>query len=393
MGQTTVVLFGITGDLSRRKLLPVLQSIMTKQEIPAVRVLGVSRRPLTVEELLQETLGNATLAPRFSAHTMDVADANEYQKLKTILGSSDPVVIYLAVPPGAAAQIVDFLGEAGITTPNIKILFEKPFGYDLVSAQDFIGRTARFFSEEQLYRIDHYMAKDVALRLLALRSDAANHHHAWDRTSVAAVEVIASETIGVEGRGEFYEQTGALRDVVQGHLMQLLSLVLLRMPSNFVMTKLPQYRVTALHQLRVADSTKAWRGQYDGYAEEVSNLGSTTETFVRLELESDDERWQGVPLTLITGKALDQKRTQVIVTYHDGTRDVFDEDELRRDPAQPDAYERVIVEAIESRRNIFTSSEEVIESWRVLAAVQEQWSLDSAPLEHYAKGASLDQLG
>src|SRR5690606_21768911 len=163
---------------------------------------------------------------------------------------TDQVLMYLAVPPGAAAQIVDLLGDAGFNTPNVRILFEKPFGLDLVSAKDFIERTGRYFADEQIYRIDHYMAKEIATEILRIRRTASD---ADLQKRIKAVNIVAVEKIGIEGRAQFYEQTGALRDFIQGHLMQLLALVLIRKPTS---APLPEQRLTALSKLKPIDPAR-----------------------------------------------------------------------------------------------------------------------------------------
>lgn len=390
--KTKLVIFGITGDLSHRKLLPALSEIAATGEYDDVSIVGVSRREVDVAEMLS-SVGAEVLIDRTTVYTMDLADASAYEGLRDSLELTDDeqALIYLSVPPSASADIVDFLGQAGLNTPNVKILFEKPFGFDLASAQDFITRTAEHFKEEQLYRIDHYMAKEVAQELVRLRSNAENKHHHWSNESVASIEVVASEKIGVEDRAVFYEQTGALRDFVQGHLMQLLSLVLMDVPRGFSLDYLPEQRLRALESIELAE-TPAVRAQYEGYQEAVGNIGSLTETFASIALTSTDERWQGVPLTLTTGKALSEKRTYVKVTYTDRTEDILEEGEIKSESRLPDAYERVLIEAVHGRKSIFTTGPEVLRSWEILAPVQESWDMNNAPLKHYSQGSAISEV-
>jgi glucose-6-phosphate 1-dehydrogenase len=384
--KTQLVIFGITGDLSSRKLLPALESIIQTGEYDDLAIVGVSRRQVDGADLLAR---QPSLVSRTSIFTMDLAQADDYAKLKTYLekAQADQTLFYLSVPPGAAADIVDFLGQAGLNTPEYKVLFEKPFGYDLQSAKEFIARTARYFQEDQLYRIDHYAAKEMAAELLRLRHNAENHHHHWNSNSVKAMSVVATEKIGIEGRAQFYEQTGALRDFVQGHLMQIVSLVLMQTPQPL---NVPSQRLAALAQLKPVDPARAVRAQYKGYQEEVENPGSQTETFVSFSLESTDPAWQGVSIKLASGKALHEKRSYVLVEYTDGTEDIFDEALLTATDGQHlDAYERVLIEAIAGRKEIFTSSPEVIRSWEILAPLQAAWAMDDTPLQHYNPGANL----
>jgi glucose-6-phosphate 1-dehydrogenase len=388
--KTLLVIFGVTGDLSTRKLLPALGNIVDKHDVLDLHLLGVSRHTFDIGELVMNTTSNAQLSSISKSITMDVASLGDYQKLKQAIHAydADQTLIYLAVPPGAAAQIVDLLGEAGINTPDVRLLFEKPFGFDLESAKDFITRTARYFTEEQTYRIDHYMAKEVAAELVRLRRSAEVSQRRWCAETVESVTIVASEKIGIEGRAQFYEQTGALRDFVQGHLMQLLSLVL--MPQATINDELPKQRLKALEQLKTVPPNQSVRGQYEGYQEEVENPGSTTETFVALELESSDPEWRGVPLRLVTGKALDEKRSYIEIKGRDGTVSLFEEGAVQAttEDHRLDAYERVLLGAIHANEELFTSGEEVLEAWRILASVQEHWAMDSTEIKQYPRGAN-----
>ena len=416
---TKLVIFGITGDLSRRKLLPALRQIITSGSFDDLQIIGVSRRDVDLNTLLANL---EELKPRTSIHTMDLAEVSDYVDLKNAINLKDDeqLLVYLAVPPSAATQIVDFMGEAGVNTPNVKILFEKPFGVDLLSAQEFIERTARYFDESQLYRIDHYLAKEMAQNIVTFRGGNALFGNIWNNNFIQSIEIVASESIDIEGRGQFYEQTGALRDVVQGHLMQLLALTLMDIPDDFDWNQLPDLRLRALEQLHQVDPQKACRAQYEGYQEEAENLGSQTETFVSIELRSDQPRWLDVPIRLITGKALAEKTTEVrihlkkiheaqsntvvfriqpnegidieLFAKRPGYERTFESRHLEltfpEDTTFPDAYEQVLVDAIRSEKSLFTSSQEVIRSWEILAPLQQAWDMDNTPLPVYSKGTN-----
>jgi glucose-6-phosphate 1-dehydrogenase len=374
--KTKLVIFGITGDLSTRKLLPALEHIIGTGSYDDVSIVGVSRGDVDVAELVQSSTGSDALADRTTIFTMDLAHAGDYIRLREFLAlqPDEQAVMYLSVPPSASTQIVEYLGQAGLNTPNVKLLFEKPFGFDLETAQDAIVRTGRYFKEAQIYRIDHYMAKEVAAEIVRLRSDADNHHHSWGNQSIRAVDVVASEKIGIEGRTTFYEQTGALRDFIQGHLMQLLSLILMPIPDGFDAESLAQHRLEALTGIALADPARSVRAQYAGYQKEVDNIGSKTETYAAVGLISHDPHWEGVALQLVAGKNLDQKQSFIAVHYNDGTTDVFDEASMLHDDDRlPDAYERVLMDAIDGRKAIFTSGDEVLRSWQILAPVQSSW--------------------
>ena len=424
--KTKLLIFGITGDLSTRKLLPALEQIIDTGDFEDLSVIGVSRREVNIAELLQSSLGNMKLESKISIFSMDLARADDYRELKEYvqLQNDEQLIVYLSVPPSAATQIVDFMGEAGINTPNVKLLFEKPFGVDLVSAQEVIARTARYYQEEQIYRIDHYLAKEMAQNIVAFRGGNALFSHIWNNNFIEAIEVIAAEKIGIEGRAQFYEQTGALRDVLQGHLMQLLALTLMDIPHDFDWDTLPALRLHALEQLKLVDPANVTRAQYDGYQDEVSNRGSLTETFVSLELASNQPRWQGVPITLSTGKALNEKTTEIrihlkklheaqsncivfriqpnegidieLFTKKPGYDREFETKHLSfnfaEDTKLPDAYEQVIVDAIHSRKSLFTSSEEVIRAWEILQPVQQHWNMETSGIKQYQKGNGIQDI-
>nr|MDQ3093742.1 glucose-6-phosphate dehydrogenase [bacterium] len=312
----------------------------------------------------------------------------------------------------------------GLNSPNVKVLFEKPFGVDFESAKEMVKRTSQYFDDSQIYRIDHYLAKEMAQNIVAFRSGNALLAHVWDSRAIESIDIYASETVGIEGRAIFYEQVGALRDFVQGHLMQLLSLVLMDIPPQLDWDKLPAQRLTALKSLEPVDVEKAMRAQYIGYPEDVNNAGSQTETFVSIKLKSTMPAWYDVPITLSTGKALDQKRTEIKINFKafrgqlsnclkfkiqpdEGVeielftkKPGYSRDLEKRklefrypeDTELPEAYEQVIVDAINSHKSLFTSSEEILESWRVLQPLLDTWSLDDTPLLRYNRGASISEI-
>lgn len=356
-----------------------------------IEIIGVSRRQPDVLELVGEGLIDRT-----KIFTMSLDEPSEYLALRDFVNLSrgEQVLIYLSVPPGASADIVDFLGQAGFNTPNVKLLFEKPFGFEYESAKDFLGRTAKYFSEKQIFRIDHYAAKEIAKRLIELRYSAEGHHRKWSSQSIRSVEILATETIGIEGRAGFYEQTGALRDFVQGHLMQLLSLVLMDIPDGVTSSEIPKYRARAMNEIVPANPDLSVRAQYEGYETEVNNPGSEVETFVTLHLTSENPNWHDTDVILTTGKAMDVKRSQIVITYRDGVKEIFDETEvLPIDGSRKlDAYERVLIDAIQGNKMVFTSGEEVLRSWQILAPLQEAWNMNLIPLRTYRQGSKIDTV-
>jgi glucose-6-phosphate 1-dehydrogenase len=351
---------------------------------------------------------------------MDVENPDDYLKLREHIGGGDEdqVLFYLSVPPQSAANIIEHLGRAGLNTNRHKLLLEKPFGTDLLSAQSMIDHTAKHFDEEQVYRIDHYLAKEMAQNVVMFRAKNAIFRHLWSNKYIEKIDVIALESIDIEGRADFYEQTGALRDLVQGHLMQLLALTLCDVPDELNWDELPGYRLKALESVLPANVAKCYHAQYEGYRQEAGSPDSNVETFVALQLESTDENWQGVPLTLTTGKALNAKKTEVRVHFkrtHEAqsnclvfqiqpnegisidllTKKTGYEREAEhqylsyiypQDTRLPEAYEQVLVDAVTGRKSLFATSGEVLRSWEILAPVQEAWQ-SRMDIQTYPKGS------
>ena len=415
--KTKLIIFGITGDLAQRKLLPALSHIMASGQ-QDLSIIGVSRRHVSVEEVLGERTELRALTRMI---TMDMDSAADFERLREEIDLQDDeqALLYLSVPPGSSGDIVEHLGQAGINTPNVKLLLEKPFGTDTQSALDMISHTDRYFNEAQVYRIDHYLAKEMAQNILTFRAQNALFAHVWNNTVIERIEVIALEAIDIEGRAGFYEQTGALRDVLQGHLLQLLALVLLPVPGDLDWGKLPECRLMALEHIQPANPERAIRAQYAGYREEVDNPSSNVETFISAEFFSNDPTWEGVPLALTTGKALDRKTTQVrihfkktnagqsnflifriqphegieidLVTKKPGYDHTFEDQELSfmydTDTRLPDAYEQVIHDAIESRKSLFATSSEVVRAWEIVAPLLVAWRDTDDDLRFYDQGA------
>lgn len=436
---TQLIIIGITGDLARRKLLPAIATIASAGELPAnFQVIGISRRHMSNQEVLDAThglspTGRAFLKKHLTMQQMDLDNLADYKSLnaslKALAGKSNAQrLYYLSIPPQFAQPIVLRLGQSGLAkAPNTKLLLEKPFGTDLTSAQELITQTKQFFTEEQLYRIDHYLAKEMTQNIIAFRSGNPLFNHTWNNHFVEKIDIIASERIGIEGRAAFYEQTGALRDFIQSHLLQLAALTLMNVPKNG--SSMQHARQEALEQIAIPQAidlpTQVVRGQYDGYAAEVKNPGSQTETFVALTVFSHDPQWQGVPVRLISGKALDAKYTEIrvhyklfgeqasnIVTLRLQPKEGIDvqmwvkkpgyTNQLERLPLHftygdhystlPEAYERVLLDAIRSDHTLFASSNEVLASWRILVPIQQHWQMSKEAPILYAPGTHFEDV-
>lgn len=426
---TILVIIGITGDLSKRKLLPAIEQLAKAGALPELlRVVGITRQDIAKDTILAAQHHTSYLDRRLEMFRMDLADSTDYERLKAHLekieedlGAPAQKVFYLSIPPQFSRPIVERLGDVGFAQdPTTKLLLEKPFGTDLTSARELVAETRQTFSERQLYRIDHYLAKEMAQNLIIFRGSNALFRRTWNREFIERVEIIASEKIGIEGRTEFYEQTGALRDLVQSHLLQLAALVLMNVPRANALDAVPMLRHDALKQLRFSTEAKAIRGQYDTYQQEVDNIGSTTETYVDLTLESLDERWLGVPIRIVTGKALREKATYIRIVYkkneaHEaneltislqpdaaiklrmwtkvpGYERKLEQHDLKisledQFPVMPEAYEQVLLDAITANHALFASSDEVLETWRIIQPLLDVWQMDSVPLVQYRKGS------
>jgi len=424
--KTKLLIVGITGDLATRKLLPALEQIISTGNFNDLTVIGVSRHTVNTAELFVNCTNKTFLNGKLTIFSMDLAEPSDYSRLKgyVSLGDDEQLLMYMAVPPQATADIVQLMGEAGMNTPNIKLLFEKPFGVDLASAEKLIKQTARYYKEEQIYRIDHYLAKEMAQNIVAFRGRNALFSDIWDNNFIESIDVFALQKMGIEGRVHFYEQTGALRDVVQGHMMQLLVLTLMDIPDDFEWDKMPELRQQAFKQLQPVDPNNAVRAQYKGYRDEVGNPNSNVETFVSLKLHSKQSRWAGVPITLTAGKSLAETKTEIKVRLkkNDGSQsnclvfriqpnegiDIelfvkkpgYSRDfETRHlsfnypaDTKLPDAYEQVIVDAISSEKSLFTSSGEVLRTWQILQPIQDNWNNATEPIKTYPIGSDISDI-
>lgn len=436
-GPTIIVIVGITGDLSRRKLLPAINRLGQAGEVPErLQIVGVSRS--SDVEVAQLTK-NIADPPYLHSHTemfqMDLTKRTEYARLAKRLkeierqfGEPAQRLFYLSVPPQVSRPIIDLLGASGLAAGDAKLLLEKPFGTDLASATELINHLNKHFAPEQVYRIDHFLAKEMAQNLIVFREENILFKRTWNRDFIERIDIIASERLDIEGRAAFYEQTGALRDVIQNHLLQLAALTLMEAPDPDKLQLVPERRLAALKKLRLASVDDplraARRGQYEGYREQVGSPASIVETFAAVTLESDDPRWQGVPIRLATGKALKEKRSEIRITYRPEGDKGPNELVLRIDPSEgaelhlwtkrpgydprierrmlsleynkgerlPPAYERVILDAIRSDRSLFVTDDEILETWRILDPLQHAWSMSTDDLFFYRPGSDMNEM-
>jgi glucose-6-phosphate 1-dehydrogenase len=437
---TILIIIGISGDLSKRKLLPAIGKIASTGMTPSeFKIVGITRQSdIKIESLLDGATNKDFLLENMSLFSMDLSDGEEYKRLKVYLGeleknfeSSAQYLFYLSVPPNTSRSIIELLGKSGFgEMEGTKLLLEKPFGVDLKSATDLVHHIDQYFKHEQVYRIDHYMAKETAQNIIVFRDGNSLFKRTWNKDFISKIEITASEDIGIEGRANFYEQTGALRDLVQGHLFQLLALVLMDIPADNHLVDVPHLRYEALKDLYIPSTNSSLlphvkRGQYKDYREEVNNKDSMTETFASIDLESKNPKWEGVNINLTTGKALKSKFTEIKILYKKEHDHESNELILRLQPdegisfsvwakrpgyehqvsrhslnfsfkdhytALPEAYEQVLFNAINGDHSLFSSSEEVIETWRILDSLQKVWATSAYDLIIYKKGSIISEV-
>ena len=429
-----------------RYLLPAIGQIAKAKMLPEYfQIVGVTRKKnLKKEKLFKRTENINFLNNHTEIHSMDTDKLTDYGKLKNYLeklqkdlGSNEnqeepaQVIFYLSVPPEASIQIIELLGLSGLAKiEHCKLLLEKPFGTSLDSATGLVEYINKYFLPEAVYRTDHYLAKEAAQNLIVFRSGNSLLRKTWNKDFIESVEIIVSESGGIEGRKNFYEQTGALRDVVQSHLLQLAALTLMELPADDKLDLVPGLRYEALKQLYITCDLKnlskcAVRAQYKGYKEEVGNHNSMVETFVSLTLESSDNRWSHVPIILTTGKALNEKFTEIRIKYKKEKENESNDLLLRLQPDAgiefsvwakkpgyehklarhalsfkfkehykelPEAYEQVLFNVIIGDHSLFASGEEVLETWRILDLVQEAWKKMDGNLEIYPKGSTIEDI-
>jgi glucose-6-phosphate 1-dehydrogenase len=465
------VLFGATGDLSQRKLIPALYNLAHDGALPQrFHLLGVAGGELSDEafrDLIAESVRRFSrrtpdehvlrhLVERATYVSGDFRDAHTYEAVRTALHASDDEAgeplnrcFYLATAPAFFAVITNALGEHGLhlrSGAEVRVVIEKPFGTSLDEARRLNREITSVFPEEQVFRIDHYLGKETVQNILALRFANQIFEPVWNRTYVEHVQITAAEEVGVGGRAAYYDSTGALRDLVQNHMLQLLSLVAMEPPVRMQADDVRNEKVKVLHAIEppAVDETPnvAVRAQYapgavggrevPGYLEEPDvPPDSTTETYAALRLGVDNWRWQGVPFYLRTGKRLARKLTEIALTLRPIPHVAFEQvgsigvqpnqlvlavepnegislsltakipgPRMALRPVQmqflygtafltqsPDAYERLLLDAMRGDATLFTRGDEVEAEWRLCDPILRVWREHRGPLARYPAGS------
>ncbi len=454
-----IVVFGAGGDLTQRKLLPALYHRELDGQLPQDgRIIGVNKLPMSQQEFVGKTRESLAegwgegLEPHASARFLErlryvsVETDDGFAELATLLnGREDRTrVFYLATPPDQFGPVCHMLGQHGLVTEEARVVLEKPLGHDLASAARINAEVGAVFAENQIFRIDHYLGKEGVQNLLVLRFGNAIFESLWRHSHIDHVQITVAESLGVEKRGGYYDKAGALRDMVQNHLLQLLCIVAMEPPVSLRPDAVRDEKLKVLEALRPIEGHDVdkltVRGQYRsgaignnpvaGYLEEAQvSPESRTETFVALKTEIRNWRWAGVPFYLRTGKRLPRRVSEIVVQFKDPPHCIFegqstalsanqllirlqpdDGIQLRmmaKNPGpgmilrpchlnlsfaetfrarQPDAYERLLIDVLKGRPTLFMRRDELEASWRFVEPIAARWRESPDAPKHYAAG-------
>jgi glucose-6-phosphate 1-dehydrogenase len=467
------VIFGASGDLTKRKLIPALYSLAYRRLLPErFAIVGVARSDMSDDDF-RDAMSDAvrefardpfhqdvwdSLADGMRYITEDFAEDAGEDRLGPCLtqldeerGTAGNRLYYFAVPPSAIAPLVGRLGERRSTDGWTRLVIEKPFGHDLDSARELNKLLMEHFEEREIFRIDHYLGKETVQNMLALRFSNGIFEPIWNRQFVDHVQITVAESIGIEGRGSFYEQAGAIRDIFQNHLLQLLALTAMEPPIDFTSEQVRNEKVKVLRSIHTPGPKSVVRGQYGrgfvegeevpGYREEPAVApDSMTETYVAAKLYVDNWRWADTPFYVRMGKRLARRETTIAIQFKQAPHPPFEEaatEGLRPNvlvvhvqpdegvslaigakvpgagmqirtvhmdflyggafrTGLPEAYERLLLDAMLGDATLFTRTDEVEEQWSLVDAIVAAWKRDRPAFPNYAAGTwgpvSADEL-
>jgi glucose-6-phosphate 1-dehydrogenase len=464
LAPTTFVIMGVTGDLARNKLLPALIDLYIKNALPQkFRLVGFSRRDLDrddFESLIRDSLIRkekysssqiGSFIERSEYVQGDFDNLDSFHNLKKRLNEIDDEygqcgnkLLYLSVPPMLYEQLFNNISESKLSEacggPGewVRILVEKPFGNNIEKAQQLDKQLGKLFKEEQIFRIDHYLAKEVVQNILTFRFCNTMFEPLWSNKHIESVHIHFFEKNSAKKRGAFYDGLGALRDVGQNHLLQMLALIAMEKPKHLSCVDIRKQREKVLSLLRVSKKDEDYtRAQYEGYKDtEGVDDDSETETFFSIKTFINSRRWKGVPFHLVSGKGLNESRVEIQIKFHDpdpetilphqystqeqntltfriqphegigllfwfkipGFESRIEPQTLKFNYADdkvhsliPDAYERVLYDCIQGDQTLFTTTDEVLSAWKYIAAVRKRWK--DADMHSYSIGQNPFKIG
>ena len=436
-----LVIFGGTGDLARRKILPGLFRRFIAGQMPAeARIIGAARSDLdsagfrkTIGAALQEFVPKEARAKkdvteflkRIEYVAIDATGTSGWNELSKLVRPEVVKAYYFSVGPSLFGALAERLHKNGIAGEKCRIVVEKPFGHDLGSAKKLNASLAQYFDEAQIYRIDHYLGKETVQNLMAVRFGNILFEPLWNAQYIDHVQITVAETVGVGGRGEYYDKSGAMRDMVQNHLMQLLCLTAMEPPAKFDPDAVRDEKLKVIRALQPVTNGNAVRGQYSGgddtaaYAEDAGNDRSRTESFIAMKVDIENWRWNGTPFYLRTGKRMRARLSEIVVRFKEPPHSIFGEEAggganeltIRLQPNEgmdmlvtikepgpggmrlvdvpldmtfadalgpdgedvPDAYERLIMDVIRGNQTLFMRGDEVEAAWAWTDPIIEGW--------------------
>ncbi len=397
-----MVVFGATGDLMARKILPALFFLYKKNKLPKnFRLIGVSRRELSEEsfrsharvalskfDAIKKDRKIESFLKLFSFVRGFFDEAYTYEDLKRMIGSHCKAFFYLSVTPQFFAPILKNLDKSGAISPRSHIFVEKPIGLNLKSARSIEKLLARYFNRQQIYRVDHYLAKDGLQDLFNFRFKKKSLESLWSKKYISKMEIRLWEHKDVGYRGEFYDKVGALRDVGQNHLLEMLALLTMNKPKSMKGMDVQKERAEALECLKkenLNDIRKlSFRAQYHGYRghKGVSNV-SKTETFFRITAYLNSDAFKGVPIIIEAGKAMPENRKEMVIYFKDGKRLVFPVEEHKIIYQYVEEYMKIFEGAFNGDASMFVSSEEVLASWQFIDPIVNAFRKNKVKLNYH----------